>query len=57
MLKERIFQKMRNAGHGSPVYLQKKMKISFQQAKEICGELDYKKVPIENLCSSKHKLK
>lgn len=57
MIKKNIIEKMRSAGHASPAYLQSKMKIGFDQAKTICDELDYKKVPIENLCNSKHKLK
>lgn len=55
--RKQIIEQMRLCGHGSPPFLQKNLKISYDSAKEICDRLIYPNVKIENGCSSKHKLK
>ncbi len=36
-----IIEGMRVTGNGSPPYLQRKMRISYKEARKICDSLDY----------------
>lgn len=41
--REEIIEQMRLCGYGSPPFLQKNLKISFDEAKKICDYLIYPK--------------